>query len=85
MAERYVSLPKVFACGDIEEWLSRYDICASANGWNDEANALRIPTLLEKEALAIFLDISEEDRKVYENVKQALVKALISLSRMRFA
>ena len=75
MAERYISLPKVFACGDIEEWVLRYDICASANGWNDEAKALRIPTLLEKEALAVYLDIPEEDRKVYENVKHALVRA----------
>ena len=32
MAESYVSLPKAFACGDIEEWLLRYDICSSANG-----------------------------------------------------
>ena len=52
----------------------RYDICASANSRNDEAKALRIPTLLEKEALAIFLDIPEDDREVYENVKQALVR-----------
>ena len=49
MDDWYISIPCVFASGDIEEWLQWYEICASANNWKEEEKALRIPTLLEKE------------------------------------
>ena len=50
MAERYTSVPRVFGNGNIEKWLLRLEICASANGWKEDEKALRIPTILEKEA-----------------------------------
>ena len=74
MADRYISIPRVFASGDIEEWLQRYEICASANNWKEEEKALRIPTLLEKESLAVYLDLNASDRKDYQ-VKNALLNA----------
>ncbi|KAI6660032.1 polyprotein [Oopsacas minuta] len=75
MAERFVSIPRVFASGDIEEWLQRYEICALANGLKEEDKALRIPTLLEKEALAVYLELSTEERKDYRHVRDTLLNA----------
>ena len=75
MADRYISISRVFVSGDIEEWLQRYGICASANNWKEEEKALRIPTLLEKKSLAVYLDLNASDRKDYQAVKNALLNA----------
>ena len=57
LTARYI-FPRVFSSGDIEEWLQRYEICASDNNWKEEEKALRIPTLLEKESLAVYLNLN---------------------------
>ena len=36
-----------------------------ANGWKNEVRAVKLPTLLEGEALAIFTEIREDERKNY--------------------
>ena len=61
MADHFVSIPRVFDSGDFEEWLECYEICAVANGWKEKA--LRLRTLLEKEALAVYLELGEERGK----------------------
>ena len=53
MSERHISVHKPFATGDVSKWFTRYEICSTANGWNDEQKALKLPTLLEGEALAL--------------------------------
>ena len=62
MAERHVSIPKPFSTGDITEWFQRFEICCRANGWNNEAKAVKLPTLLEGEAIAVWLELSEEEQ-----------------------
>ena len=64
MTERHISLPKPFTTGDAHEWFQRIEICCRANGWNQAAHVLKLPTLLEGEALAIWLELSEENRKL---------------------
>jgi len=39
--------------------------CA-ADGWENEAKAKRLPTLLEGEALAVWLELSEAKQKSYK-------------------
>ena len=46
--------------GDVNEWFKRFEICCKANGWTNATSALKLPTLLEGEALAIWLELSEE-------------------------
>lgn len=53
MAERHVSISKPFSTGDITKWFQRFEIRCRANGCNDETKAVRLPTLLEGEALAM--------------------------------
>ena len=72
MVEKHVSLPKTFSGGDWNEWLLRFDICAEANGWKNDVRVVKLPTLLEGEALAVFTEIGENERKDYHKVTDAL-------------
>ena len=53
VADRHVSVPVSFSSGDIVEWLKRFEICSKANKWTAETQALKLPTLLEGESLAV--------------------------------
>ena len=60
---QHVSMPKPFTSGDVSEWLQEFDICSRANKWTDKVKALKLPTLLEGEALALWLEIPEAEQK----------------------
>ena len=79
MADRHVSVPKLFASGDATDWFQRFDICSRANGWNNATKALKLPTLLEGEALAIWLELGEEEQGDYASAKEALVKTMMPM------
>ena len=59
-AGSHVSIPKPFSSGDVVEWFQRFDLYSDANNWEDEVKAVKMPTLLEGEALAAWLDLAEE-------------------------
>lgn len=79
MAERHVSIPKPFSTGDITEWFQRFEICCRANSWNDEAKAVKLPTVLEGEALAVWLELSEEEQGDYKTAKKLLCKKIMPM------
>ncbi len=66
MASRHISVPKPFAAGDADEWFQRFEICCRANGWNEETKALKLPTLLEGEAIAVWLELTAKQQGVYD-------------------
>ena len=74
--QRHVSVPKAFAGGDVCEWLTWFKICTRANAWTDERKALTLPTLLEGEALAVWLELNEAEQGDYKVVKEKLVTKL---------
>ena len=74
IVDRTESRPKVFRDGNVSEWLQRFELCASVNKWN-EAKAERLATYLDGDALAVYLELQEEDKKDYEKVKTALLDA----------
>ena len=63
MTTTAISVPKQFSEGNPAEWFQRFEICCSANGWGDEMKAKRLPTLLEGEALAVWLELRKLSRK----------------------
>ena len=74
--QRHISVPKAFAGGDVCEWLTRFEICARANAWDDTRKALTLPTLLEGEALAVWLELSEAEQADYKVIKEKLIAKL---------
>ena len=51
--------------GDIERgmiWTNRSEICCKANAWEAEIIALKLPTLLEGEALAVWLELTDAEQ-----------------------
>ena len=80
MAERHISVPKPFSSGDVKDWFQRFDICGRANGWDAATNAKKLPTLLEGEALAVWLDLPEEQQRDYAEAKKAMEKAMMPMN-----
>ena len=73
MAGGHISVPKSFSDGDAREWFQRFEICCSANQWNDEIKAWKLPTLLEGEALASWLELSDEQQADYKVAKEQVI------------
>ena len=72
----HISLPKPFASGDVVEWFNKYDICCKENKWSDETNTIKLPTLLEGEALAVLMELSEEQQSNYKQAKEKITDKL---------
>ena len=70
MAEKHISLPRVFSSGNFNEWLTRFKICAKSNGW-DKLHA-KIATFLEGEALAVYLELPESKQEKFDDIVAAL-------------
>ena len=80
MASKHVSLPSAFSEGDLTKWFKRFEICSAANDWDDAMQAKKMPTLLEGEALAVWLDLSEDDQKNYSEAKKKIIGRLAPMS-----
>jgi hypothetical protein len=80
MAEqRHISLPKPFSSGDVSEWFRRFEICSKANQWKEETQALKLPTLLEGESLAVWLELSEAEQANVETAKGKLKEKMMPM------
>ena len=77
MPAGHISIPKSFCDGYAREWFQGFEICCAANQWNDEAKARKLPTLLEGEALAIWLELSEEQKADYKVAKEQLIEKMV--------
>ena len=75
----HISLPKPFNSGDANEWFKRFEICCKANGWDDAKKSLKLPTLLEGEALAVWLELTEEQQETYATAKKEISTALMPM------
>ena len=78
-ADRHISVPKPFASGDATEWFQRFEICCRANKWDDAVKAVKLPTLLEGEALAVWLELGEEEQSDYATAKKEISAALMPM------
>ena len=78
-AERHIGLPKTFGSGDANEWFKRFDICCRANGWDKATQALKLPTLFEGEALAIWLELTVEQQGNYAMAKTEIIKIIMPI------
>ena len=70
MANTTVSLLKVFDSGNTTEWFQHYKICYWANSWESDKMALKLPTLLDGEALVIWFELTQDEQKDYATTKK---------------
>ena len=80
MVSKHVSLPSAFSEGDPTEWFKRFEICSASNDWDSAMRAKKMPTLLEGEALAVCLDLGEDDQKDYNEAKKKIIARLAPMS-----
>ena len=73
---KHISVPQPFISGYIVDWVYRFNICAKANEWNDDTKAVKLPTLLEDKALAVWLDLTKEQQGDYSVTVEELKKKL---------
>ena len=69
-------IPVMFPSGDVLEWFLRFEICSRANKWSKETMSLRLLTLLEGEAFAVWVELSEDVQENYDATKQYLLTRL---------
>jgi len=74
MAERHISIPKPFSTGNVTKWFQWFEICPTANSWEDGVKAVKLPMLLEGEALADWLELSDETRKITRRPRSICVR-----------
>ena len=79
MAATHVSIPKSFSSGDAREWFQKFEICSDANGWDGAKKAKKLPTLLEGEALAAWMELTEEEKRDFGVAKEKLIRKLAPL------
>ena len=75
----HVSLPMPFTTGDAVEWFQRFEICSRANDWNDTKKALKLLTLLEGEALAIWVELTDNEQKDYVVTKKRIIDVIMPM------
>ena len=71
-----LALPEPLGDEEGRSWFKRYEVCTSANGWNDQKKLLRLPTLLKGRSWAIYDSLQEEEMDTYEHMKAAILKRL---------
>ena len=74
----HISLPKPFSTGDAVEWFQQFEICSWANKCNDTKKPLKLPTLLEGEALAVWVGLTDDKQKDH-TVTKKIINAIIPM------
>ena len=71
-----LALPEPLIDEEARSWFKRYEVCASANGWNDQKKLLRLPTLLKGCSWAVYDSLGDEETDTYDHLKAAILKRL---------
>ena len=61
------------------EWFQKYEIYCDVNDWNDKTKAQKLPTLLEDEALAIWLELTIEEKGSYTTNKAKIIAQMVPI------
>ena len=67
---------KVFGLGKASEWSKCFEICCDDNGWENDKMyivILKLPTFLEGEALALWLELMVDEQKDYAMTEKKLI------------
>ena len=72
-----IALPEPLEGEDARSWFKPYEVCVTANGWNDQKKFSHLPTLLMGRAWAVYDLLHDEgDTDSYEHLKATILKHL---------
>ena len=71
------SIPSNFEDGNIVGWLDKFNVCATANQWDDAAKLRRLPTFLSGRAFAIYSRFGNNQKGNIQNLQNALLEAFL--------
>ena len=67
-----ISVPKQFSEGSPVDWFQRFEICCNANSWGRSESQ----EATEGEALAVWLELSEDEQKDYKVAKAKILERM---------
>ena len=73
-----IVLPEPLQDDNARSWFKRFEVCCTANGWNEAKQLVSLPTLLKGRAWAIYEVLTEEQTDTYAHLKEALLSRLSS-------
>jgi len=76
----HISIPNPFSMGNAIEWFKCFELCCKANNWDTAMQAIKLPMLLEGEALAIWLELSDDKQKTYNTAKKAIIDGVMPMA-----
>ena len=71
-----IALPEPLQDADTKSWFRRFEVCGTANGWDDGKWQLRQPMLLKGRAWAAYEALGEDQTDIYAHLKAALLAKL---------
>src|SRR6185437_2325270 len=78
---RLLTKPEPFSDGDFDLWLKRFEVCASANEWDESRKCSFLPTMLSGRAFNTYDQLQAVDKLDYQRMKTALSKAFLPPQR----
>ena len=71
-----IALPEPLQDADAKSWFRRFEVCGTANGWDDGKRLLRLPTLLKGQAWTVYEALGDDQMDTYAHLKAALLAKL---------
>ena len=69
-------IPEKFESGDISSWLRQFEVCAIANGWNNDKKLKILPAFLRGQAATHYFALDDDKKADYGELKKNLTSAL---------
>jgi len=66
--------------GNAIKWFKHFELCCKVNNWDAAMQAIKLPMLLEGEALAIWLELSDDEQKLYDTAKNAIIDGVMPMA-----
>ena len=67
-------MPEIFDSGDIVSWLRQFEVCATANSWDDAKKLKVLPAFLRGPAATYFHALEDGQKDTYGNLAKNLTQ-----------
>jgi len=71
-----IALPEPLQDADAKSWFRCFEICSTANGWEEAKQLLCLPMLLRGRAWAVYEALADDQTDTYAHLKAALLAKL---------